>query len=64
MITKVRFKDSKRIIKLFNKNLVDKIWREVKRDFKDYSWSSAEIHIKEKEIFILFKNLNKINEST
>lgn len=58
-ITKVKFKESKRIIKLFNKNLHQKIWKEIKEDFKNYKWDSAEMHIKNNEIYILFKNLIK-----
>lgn len=60
-ITKVKFKDSKRIIKLFNKNLITKIWKEIKNDFKEYKWEDAELHIKNNEIYILFKNLDKID---
>lgn len=60
-ITKVKFKDSKRIIKLFNKNLITKIWKEIKNDFKEYKWEEAELHIKNNEIYILFKNLHKID---
>lgn len=57
--TKVKLKDSKRIIKLFSKNLNSKIWAEIENDFKDYEWDSAEVQIKTNEVYILFKNLNK-----
>lgn len=58
-ITKIRFKESERIIKLFNNNLHDKIWKEVKKDFENYTWDSAEIHIKNDNIYILFSNFKK-----
>ncbi len=59
-IKKVKIKDCKKMLKLFNNNEIDKIWIKIKDDFKEYEWESAELQVGGPwEMYILFENFRK-----
>ena len=60
MIKKIKIKDCKKFLKLFNNNEMDKIWLKIKQDFSSYEWDEAELQVKHHANMILvFKNFRK-----
>lgn len=60
MIKKIKIKDCKKFLKLFNNNQTKEIWEKIKLDFHEYEWESAELHVDGiNNFYILFKNFKK-----
>lgn len=60
LIKKIKIKDHKKFLKLFNNNEIEKIWIKIKQDFCQYDWDDAEFHFKDfTSMSIFFKNFRK-----
>jgi hypothetical protein len=60
LIKKVKIKDSKKFLKLFNNKDAEEIWKKICQDFSNYEWDEAEFHFDSHfKMSILFKNFRK-----
>jgi hypothetical protein len=60
LIKKIKIKDCKKFLKLFNNNEIDKIWLKIKQDFSSYEWEEAELQVNHHaSMVIVFKNFRK-----